>query len=191
MILRGLAKRRMKRIATEALSNEAKRALFNATTAIDLSAAKDIIAEYKHNAIEAKTFERVKFIFEDIAFDTTKKKHIGHVNGFPCDGKINDFGKCYKCNEDNAQFKVVYGFKAVLHEINNESIILSVTCGPGAGRSMFGMEASEFAKLSDSQMLDKIEELSGVPMVAGMIIAHDPDKNDTFVCIYDINKLDV
>ena len=116
---------------------------------------------------------------------------VAEVAGCVCDGKVSEHDKCFKCGEDNAQYKVVYGFKANLSDIGNEDVTLSVTCGPGAGRTMFGMEAVDFAKLNDSQKLDKIESISGVPVVSGMVITHDPDKNDTFVCLFNVAKLDV
>ena len=83
-----------------------------------------------------------------------------------------------------------YGFKAILSQIEADDITLQVWCADGAGRSMFGCEPEDFVKLDPAAKADLLEGKMCMPMSAGIIIKYDPKDDDTFICLYDVSKIE-
>ena len=195
-LLRGKAKARMKKIAQAALSVEQRQASFKRGLAKSVTEMKEIIARVKNDGIEYKEFFDITFTFENVPFVVTTAKctvlepATGDTAAKNCNGKINQHSMCWKCKTQNGPHGVGYSFKAEIAQIEDDDQKITVTCAQGAGATMFGIEAIEWVALSDSEKLDKIEEISNVPMVAGITIAFDDMKQDLFLCIFDVKKVD-
>ena len=69
--------------------------------------------------------------------------------------------------------------------------VLQARCAEAAGRSMFECEPDELFALTGKERADKVQAIKRLPMTAGIIINHDPSRNDTFLCLYDIAKSDM
>ena len=191
-ILYGRAKARMKRKQAEVLDVTARRSLFNEQSAITVKDALEVIDRVTQGAIACKKFYKIVFAFEDIAFETVKEKHMAMINDKDfCRGLVRN-GKCCNpaCQQDGIVGVPSYSFKSILRPPDANEPLLQVQCSAGAGSTMFGCEAGVFKAKPDAEQLTAIEMISGKPMKAGIIITHDPDTDDTLVCIYDVAAVD-
>ena len=191
-VLRGMAKAHMKRVRDESLSPQAKKALVDDVTALQLSEFKEMVDRIVNNAEKTDKFYRVVFKFEELGGPYyTRLKH-GIVMGC-CKGNIVD-GTCRKCGEENISDGILqYGFKACVADArdSHEHITLQVWIAEAAGNSMFNTPAHVFKTLPTDAINDKIERIMCVPMSSTFILKHDPEKNDTFITMFDVAKVDM
>ena len=186
-VLRGRAKARMKRIRAEGLSSSAKRLMFQDSNALTLKNLFEIVESIKSKGVKHEVHYKIRFCFEDIQFDVIADKH-GVGRNAKCSGRVRD-GRCMKCKETGVIPVLAYSFKAKIHEINDEDTTTQVLCTESAGETMFGMPATMFNFQSESDRLSLIENISNVPVHAGLWINFSPP-DDLLLLVYDVTKID-
>ena len=194
-VLRGMAKAKMKRMRDEALSPSVKRSLFEAGTTMTVLAVIAMIKRLEANCEKTERFKRVAFTFEEMSEEKIARKH--GITSDDCKGSVTTAGLCRRCGAIDVNPDLEYAFKAIIAQIPEEGEpssskmpTLTVQCAAGAGRTMFGYEPSAFDALDAKTKSDKIEAIMCRPMSAGIIIKYDPEKDDTFLCLYDVVKME-
>jgi hypothetical protein len=187
-VLRGKAKARMKRERDSALTPAAKRALIDNIGALHVTDVLEMIKRIETNGEEFDKHYRMMFTFEEMPTEFVRDKHF--ANG--CKGRVVD-NKCLKCSVQNITPDLIgieYGFFVIMAQIKDDSTTMKVYCGDKAGFTMFGLPANEFRQLDENDRDDRIEKIMSVPMSAQIMIVHKPEKNNTFLCIYDVVTVD-
>ena len=191
VILKGKAKARMKRIAEEGISPDAKKQLFQAgvNDGLSIKDLNEIIERIKTEKNNVDKHYKASFIITDVDSTsklTVKKHAVGQ--GAPCTGKIQN-GKCWNCGELTHGVDA-YSFRASLQDVEDETQFLNVMCTEGAGSTLCGTDATTFSELAVESQKDLIEKFLYVPIKGGVWIKYKADENNMLVLIYGCNKLD-
>jgi len=191
VILKGKAKARMKRIAEEGISPDAKKQLFQAgvNDGLSIKDLNEIIERIKTEKKDVDKHYKASFIITDVDSTSklTVKKH-GVGQGVPCTGKIQN-GKCWGCGEYTHGVDA-YSFRASLQDVEDETQTLNVMCTEGAGSTLCGADATTYSELALESQKDVIEKFMFVPIKSGVWIKYKGEANDLLVLIYGCNKLD-
>ena len=186
--LRGMAKARMKRIANEGVSDNAKKKLFKtARKTLSFDELKQVIDNIGNDNLY-ESHVSATFTIEDISGlnDITTKKHSTIYS--MCTGKIRD-GVCINCYEETNGVDA-YSFKAKIAKIKDDSKTLNVTCSEGAGKSMFGMSATEWNELTTDKKKDAIENILCRAVTSGVWLKGNKTKpGDVMIVLYDVARV--
>lgn len=115
------------------------------------------------------------------------KHQVADAHG--CRGKVEN-GYCNGCHAQVPGI-LAYSFKILAEDEDDRRIIHGIQVSNKGGRSLFNMAADKF-KLQqsyDEQKADEKEQVTGVPIIAKMIVSYNVDEEDFLVCAFACNPL--
>ena len=127
-VLRGKARARMKRIAEQGISPEAKKMLFTKgadSKGMSIKEFKEYLQAMAHEGVSVDKHKTVCFSFQDLPYvdELTVTKHA--FQG-ACTGRVKN-SRCTKCNDFTTGI-IGYSFKAVVADVEDENVKLIVHC---------------------------------------------------------------
>ena len=186
-VLKGKAKARMKMLAEEGISIDAKRRKFIAnTTTLSVKALKEMAKKMMDANKEDKAFYRVAFTIEEFSATGADLVQLKHEIGWPvtCTGFVRN-GRCIKCS-DYVPGIAVYDFKMIIADIDDDTSTMIINGKEGAGPSMFGVHASAFLGTSAEWKKSKMEAVLCAPASAMVTMSFKPNSNhDVQISLYD------
>lgn len=177
-MLRTKVKRRMKRIAKEAMSDGARRALFKEH--LTVKGLLEHTRYLKAVASDETKWATVRGKIDDFAPDLVKLKHT--IEG-GCRGGVF-MNKCWECNAITEGVKA-FSFSLKIRDIDDEGTMVRLTASNTAGEAIFGMNAATFDGLDQTVQGDIIEKKTETTVVLSLSLKYDKMKDSMWVNAYN------
>ena len=184
--LRCMAKKHMAKLRMADSTPEQRRAEFKGDYGISIKQVTKIVEEKRAIGAADTEWLTVKCVLTNVSPDIVKVKHeVGSTAS--CRGLVRN-GVCSRCKQSTAGV-IGYSFQAILADLDDETVSITVACAEKAGDALFDMTASSFSKLSEATATAKAGDLLYEPYAFTLKIEYDAGKNEVVLIGGQFNRL--
>ena len=192
VVLRGLAKRCLKRALIEMQTDVDRETSILLNKAMNVSSLLSRIEETRIEQPIEKVWIRtpVKGVFDEFyTRSVLKLKH--NVTESPdmttCFGIVED-GKCKKCGEHTPGV-VAYSFEFSMMDFHDQSKCVHLSGAQSAGIGFFGMSAREFNTLTETERKNKMMNMMYKPFIFNTMVEYRLKDNHAHANGYNVRPL--